>query len=81
MALRTGVRGEAETEVSEALLVASLHQKGELEVNGTAFKWERDEWRSTVRRMTENDRHLCAMSVRAAHGMCGDAEDTSDDDQ
>ncbi len=39
--------------------------------------WERDEWRSDVRRMTELERELAVEEPRRALGIVGDKDDVN----
>lgn len=47
-----------------------------------AYEFERNEWRSAVRRLTESDRYVNTNATRWARGIVGDAEDDlgGDDD-
>lgn len=44
-----------------------------------AYEFERDEWRSAVRAMTETDRLLAYQEPRRAKGIVGDPDDADDD--
>ena len=41
--------------------------------------WERDEWRSAVRAMSEVDRQLAYDEPRRMRGLCGDPSDAVED--
>lgn len=45
-----------------------------------AYDYERDEWRSAVRGMTEHDRYLAVEEPRRARGIVGDISDARDED-
>lgn len=43
-----------------------------------AYEYERDEWRSAVRTLTETERHTIAEGRRRALGIVGDPTDVAD---
>lgn len=44
-----------------------------------AYEWERDEWRSAINAMSEQERATSAHEVRAASGVIGDPSDLRDE--
>lgn len=44
-----------------------------------AYEWERDEWRSAVHGMSEQERAASAHEVRATSGVIGDPSDVRDE--